>query len=66
MEITIIMDNKTIFLKIYANLPMSLRDQIILVLNDEPITWNVAYLEISEDTKLSNKILSKLKKLEII
>jgi len=49
------------FLKIYADIPMNLRKEIILVLeNKEPITWNVAYLEISQDTKLGKEILKKL------
>ncbi|MBU1176950.1 MAG: hypothetical protein ABIG88_02105 [Patescibacteria group bacterium] len=48
------------FLKIYANIPINLREEIILVLeNRGPITWNVAYLEISQKTKLSEEILKK-------
>lgn len=55
------------FLKIYANLPINLRDEIILVLHDRgPITWNIAYLEIKQDTKLSEEILQKLDELGII
>ena len=55
------------FLKIYANLPINLRDEIILVLSDKgPITWNIAYLEIKQDTKLGEKILKKLEELGII
>lgn len=35
------------FIKIYTNLPLGLRGDIILVLPDlGPITWNVAYLEV--------------------
>ncbi|MBC8294221.1 MAG: hypothetical protein H8E55_00260 [Pelagibacterales bacterium] len=49
------------FLKTYANIPINLRQEIILVLKDkEPITWNVAYLEINQDTKLGKEILKKL------
>ena len=55
------------FLKIYANLPVNLRNEIIVVLPDVgPMTWNVAYLEISNDTKLSKKILEKLSNFKII
>jgi len=55
------------FLKIYANLPINLRDEIILVLIDRgPITWNVAYLETKKDTKLSEEILKRLEELGII
>ncbi len=49
------------FLKIYANIPINLRKEILLVLKDkEPITWNVAYLEINQDTQLGKEILKKL------
>lgn len=55
------------FLKIYAGLPINLRDEIILVLSDiGPITWNIAYLEIKQNTKLSEQILIKLDELGII
>jgi len=49
------------FKKVYANIPLNLREEIILVLkNRGPITWNVAYLEIEQDTELSKEILKKL------
>lgn len=49
------------FLKTYANIPLNLRKEIIVVLKDKgPITWNVAYLEIKQDTKLGKEILKKL------
>ena len=54
------------FLKIYANLPIGIRKEIILVLEKGPITWEVAYLEIENKTKLSEVILKKLEGLKII
>jgi len=60
------MVNKEKFFKVYANLPLNLRDEIILVIDDEPITWKVAYLEISNNTKLGEQILGKLEALKII
>ncbi len=55
------------FFKIYADLPLGLRDEIILVLPEKgPITWNVAFLEVEQDTALSAEILEKLNELEII
>lgn len=55
------------FLKIYANLPLGVRQEIILVLDDNrPITWDVAFVEVNSDTDLSKIILEKLSKLEII
>lgn len=54
------------FMKIYSNLPMNIRGEIILVINDEPITWNVAYREISGKTKIGEEILKKLEGLKIV
>jgi len=54
------------FFKVYANLPLNLREEVVLVINDEPITWKVAYLEISSDTKLGKQILGKLASLKFI
>ena len=55
------------FLRVYANLPINLRDEIILVLpGTGPITWKVAYLEISNNTELGRVILDKLIELNII
>lgn len=55
------------FLKIYANLPINLREEIVLVLPDKgSITWNIAYLEVKNQTKLSEEILKKLDQLNII
>jgi hypothetical protein len=55
------------FFKVYANLPLNLRNEVILALPDiGPITWQVAYLEISNDTKMGAHILTKLIELNII
>ncbi len=60
------MTNKEKFYNIYANIPLNLREEIILVVDDEPITWKIAKLEIDNDTKLSEKILGKLEALKLI
>jgi hypothetical protein len=55
------------FLKVYANLPISLRNEIVLVLPEKgPLTWNVAYIEVENKTKLGELILQKLDDLKII
>lgn len=54
------------FLKAYANLPFSVLDEIILVVEDKPITWRVAYFEVKNETIMANKILEGLAKLGII
>lgn len=60
------MTNREKFLHLYANLPLPLREEIILVIHNKPISWNVAYLEVNENTALSKEILEKLENLQII
>jgi hypothetical protein len=59
--------DKSKFLKIYANIPLGLRNEIVVVLDDiGPITWNTAYVEISNETAIGVKILKRLEELELI
>ena len=60
------MELKESFLKVYANLPLNLRDEIILVLEGEPITWKVAFLEVKEDTANGDTVLEMLSELDFI
>ena len=64
------------FLRAYANIPLNARQEIIVVLEEEepitkqtikkPITWDVAYLEVKNDTPRGVEILEKLEKLKLI
>lgn len=54
------------FLKTYANTPLNLRDEIILVFEGKPLTWDVAYLEVRANTGSGTKILEELKELKLI
>jgi len=55
------------FLKIYADLPVGVRSEIIATLpGTGPLTWNSAYIEISQNTPLSGPILRELDEMEII
>lgn len=55
------------FFKIYSNLPLATRGEIVYVLDKKgPITWNVAYLEIKNNTELGKEILGKLVELKFI
>lgn len=60
------MDKRQKFYKVYGNLPLGLRNEVVVVVDDEPISWRVAKLEIDEDTKKAEEILDKLIRLEII
>jgi len=67
---------KTTFLKIYANIPIRLRTDIIYVTQKkatkvgvpegEPMTWNACWLEVRNNTEIGNQILDTLRALEII
>ncbi len=59
-------DDVARFLKIYNNLPLEERKQVVLVLENEPISWEVARNEIIHNTKKGNEILQKLIGLNII
>jgi hypothetical protein len=54
------------FYKVFANLPLNLREEVILVVERGPITWQVARLEVDNDTDLGKIILEKLANLQII
>lgn len=57
---------KEIFLKLYANLPVGERSQPVVVLDNQPISWEIARNEIIHNTERGKKILEKLKELEVI
>ncbi len=60
-------DTREKFLKIYANLPLGVRQEIILVLEDgRTITWDVAFFEVENNTESSQIILEKLEKIQLI
>lgn len=54
------------FLKLYSNLPLTERTQPILVLGNQPISWEIARNEIIHNTEKGKAILKKLKELKII
>lgn len=60
------MDKKTKFRNVYANLPLGLRKEIIVIIDGEPMTWNAASIEVENDTDKANEILEKLTQLNIL
>jgi len=59
-------DKREKFLKVYANVPESLRQDIIIVVDGKTYNWNTAYLEVKENTQLGEKILKALEELNIL
>jgi len=54
------------FFKVYSEVPLDERKLVIVVTDKEPISWNLAYQEIKNNTKRGEKILKILKELKII
>jgi hypothetical protein len=61
------------FMKVYQNLPLNERKNTIIILDDKsekpekkPISWDVAYIEIDQETRVGETILNKLIKLNLI
>ena len=57
---------KAKFRRAYANLPVPERSQVVAIVNEKPYSWDVAYMEISNNTELGNKILKKMKLIGIL
>jgi predicted transcriptional regulator len=60
------MNKRIKFLQVYANLPLNLRQEIIVVLDDEPLSWQAAKIEVEQKTKKGEEILEKLTELGIL
>lgn len=59
-------EKKAKFFQVYANLPLGSRREIIAVISGEPITWQVAKLEIELNTLKGKEILDQLIELKIL
>lgn len=60
------MDLKAKFLKVYANLPLGVREEVVIVIDSEPLSWKAAQLEVEQNTKKGKEILVNLNKLQIL
>ncbi len=54
------------FVKVYNNLPLPERDLVCVVINDEGVTWKLAYKEIKDKTELGERIQKQLEDLNLI
>ncbi len=60
-------DKKAKFIRIFANIPEKIRgEDIIVVVDDKPFTWNAAMIEVKNDSETGGKIMKVLEKLGII
>ena len=60
------MKEKEDFFKIYSNIPIEERKNVVVVIDEQPISWSLAYQEIKNETELGEKIFKILKELDII
>lgn len=54
------------FMRVFASLPLAERELTVVVIDEQPISWNMAYRELSQNTELGRKICAKLVELRII
>ena len=54
------------FVKVYNGLPLAERNLPAVVIDDEAISWKLAYEEIKDDTALGRRIQKQLETLKLI
>jgi hypothetical protein len=57
---------KHLFFSMYANLPLGIRKEIVVIIDREPMTFNVVKLELENNTEIGYKALEKMIKMGII
>jgi hypothetical protein len=57
---------KAKFIKVFANVPEPLREEIVAVIDNHPFSWYTAYGEVEHNTKNADKILLLLKKIKVL
>jgi len=60
------MDKKALFNRIYANLPLASREEIAVVVDNKPMTWNVIWIEVENNTEKGKKALEILENLGLL
>jgi hypothetical protein len=59
-------EKRSKFMRIFANIPERIREDIVVVIDKRPYTWNTAFIEIRDNTLLGKKILKALGEMGII
>ena len=59
-------DLRAKFLQAYANVPESLRKDIVVIIDKKPYTWDTAYLEIKNNTSTGKKMLINMEEMGIL
>jgi hypothetical protein len=60
-------DKKAKFIRIFANIPEKIREEdIIVVVDDNPFTWNSAVIEVKNNSETGKKILKNMEKMGLL
>ncbi len=54
------------FVKVFSSLPPAERDLVCCIIDEDGISWRLAYKEIKEKTELGARIQAELERLELI
>ena len=54
------------FMKVFTSLPLPERELTVIVVENQPVSWNRTHTEITNKTKLGNVIQRKLEDFDII
>lgn len=57
---------KAKFLQLFASVPLPLRNEIIALVDSQPVSWSAAYSEIMSNTPKSQVILTHLKQISLL
>jgi len=60
-------DKKAKFIGIFANIPEKIREEdIIVVVDNNPFTWNSAVIEVKNNSETGKKILKNMEKMGLL
>lgn len=54
------------FVKVFSSLPISERDMVCCIIDDDGISWRLGYEEIKKKTELGDRIQKELERLKLI
>ena len=54
------------FTKVFSSLPPAERNLVCCIIDEDGISWRLAYDQIKEDTELGRRVQAELEKLELI
>lgn len=54
------------FFEIYNNVPDKIRNEVIVVVDEKPYSWNAVYIELKSGTSLGKIMYDKLVRMEIV